>query len=143
MTWCCVDTIETCLFNDEPFILNTDLSTGQGIHWISCMMTKHKILWIYDPLGRYNKRPNDRLLVDILSRHDVLPYFSENKSQFNDSTLCGYYAILVCTKIKQLTKKISPILPTCRQLEDIIIDLFDDDNKATISDELAIYNHFN
>lgn len=108
--------------------------TGEtGIHWISCMLF-NKILWIYDSLGSRNYRPHDDILLDILKEHNIRPYWYNNPSQYTGSVWCGWYAILVCRKVKDCK--------TIQSANKVVDSLFGNDNKPTLSDELAVLHHF-
>lgn len=116
------------------FICNTDLSTGYGIHWIT-MKKLDDILYIYDSLGsKTNFRPYDKLMFKIIKKCGFKIYLYENKSQFKSSNWCGWYAILVCKYLEKCKT-----IDECNKMIDY---LFDNDNTATLSDEIEVINHF-
>ena len=50
----------------DPLIVNTDISSGPGIHWIVLYPVK-EICYIIDPLGENNFRPYDKIMIDRIN----------------------------------------------------------------------------
>ena len=50
----------------DPLIVNTDISSGPGIHWIVLYPVK-EICYIIDPLGENNFRPYDKIMIDKIN----------------------------------------------------------------------------
>lgn len=132
-----VDQIDKMLLNPNIncFILNTDLSDGLGIHWISCKkLEKSNIIYIYDSLGKNNNRIYDNLMFQKIKQCNYKPYLYDNKSQYNSSNWCGWYSVLCCKYLTQCK--------TINECNKMIDYLFDDDNKATVNDEIQVLIHF-
>ena len=93
------DQIGSKLQEGIPLIANTDLSSGQGIHWI-CIYPKDQYAMIIDPLGSKNFRPNDQIMFEQIEQAGYQPFFWNGKLQTMNSVLCGYFAIYVAKMIK-------------------------------------------
>jgi len=151
LPWCVVDTIEKCLKPYAPFVMNTTISSEQGIHWISCCLmngwqsspskTSPSILWIYDSLGKNNYRPYDSLMKNTLKKHNIQLYLYDNKSQYDDSVWCGWYAILVCKKLQSFIKAHQGKI-NIQEANKIVDGLFSGDGRATPADEKMVMAHF-
>jgi uncharacterized protein YneF (UPF0154 family) len=99
--WYSANTIPKDLKVGQPIIVNTDLKSGFGVHWITMIKLDPKNKYVYDPLGKNNPRISgqgqlvDSLLLDK-STH-LYPYESEMRS----SKDCGYFAIFVARLMKK------------------------------------------
>ena len=69
------------------YIVNTDVSTGPGLHWV-CIMLQNEIEY-FDSLGNEPKE------VKPFLQHQNKPYtYSTKRIQGYDSDVCGDYCIL-------------------------------------------------
>jgi len=95
-----VDTFAPLLKTNEAFIINTDLSSGQGIHWIT-LYPKNGICYIIDSLGAENDRPNDDVMFEIIEDAGLKPKFYPHSYQYMDNSMCGWFAMYVCKLINK------------------------------------------
>ena len=63
-----VDNIK--LYHKEPLIVNTDLSSGPGIHWI-VLYPVDNICYIFDPLGENNYRLYDNIKINKIREYGL------------------------------------------------------------------------
>ena len=68
LKWSMVDNIK--LSYKEPLIMNTDISSGPGIHWI-VLYPVDKVCYIFDPLGENNFRPYDKIMIEKLNDYGL------------------------------------------------------------------------
>jgi hypothetical protein len=83
------------LFNNAKrgsLILNLDDNSGPGTHWVA-VYWKDGVFFYFDSFGL---PPPEELLA---SARDKRLFYSDNRIQMDDSTMCGYYAMMF---IKQL-----------------------------------------
>jgi len=106
-----VDTFEKLLQYDKPFVVNTDVSTGQGIHYICLYKYDENNVFIIDSLGPHNFRPYDKIMFDILRKNHLNFSFYPYKFQTNKSIKCGWWAIWCCHLIDILLKHYDNINP--------------------------------
>lgn len=85
-----IDTIQSKLRLHHPLIVNTDLSSGGGIHWFVLYPTANKVV-VIDSLGQYNERPYDNVMLEQIGRHVFYP----GRYQYDNSNQCGWFAIYV------------------------------------------------
>ena len=78
----------------EPLIMNTDISSGPGIHWI-VLYPVDKVCYIFDPLGENNFRPYDKIMIEKINEYDLKIKFYPGRIQFKNSNLCGYFSIMI------------------------------------------------
>ena len=114
----------------DPLIVNTDISSGPGIHWIVLYPVK-EICYIIDPLGENNFRPYDNILIDRINDYGLKIKFYPGRSQFKNSNLCGYFSIMIAKYLK----KYEPDNPI-----HLINELFG--LKADNNDIKQLINHF-
>ena len=78
---------------EYAIIVNTDLKTGEGIHWLS-IIYRNKNLYIYDSLAR---NPfNDKYILQLIRYHKTLNsaiHYIEFPHQSPFSNVCGLYAV--------------------------------------------------
>lgn len=98
LKWSMVDNIK--LSHKEPLIMNTDISSGPGIHWI-VLYPVDKICYIFDPLGENNFRPYDKIMIDQINDYDLKLKFYPGRIQFKNSNLCGYFSIMIAKYLKK------------------------------------------
>lgn len=114
----------------DPLIVNTDISSGPGIHWIVLYPVKD-ICYIIDPLGENNFRPYDKIMIDIINDYGLKIKFYPGRIQFKNSNLCGYFSIMIAKYLK----KYEPDNPI-----HLINELFG--LKADNNDIKQLINHF-
>ena len=114
----------------DPLIVNTDISSGPGIHWIVLYPVKD-ICYIIDPLGENNFRPYDKLMIDRIHEFGLKIKFYPGRIQFKNSNLCGYFSIMIAKYLK----KYEPDNPI-----HLINELFG--LKADNNDIKQLINHF-
>ena len=98
LKWSMVDNIK--LSYKEPLIMNTDISSGPGIHWI-VLYPVDKVCYIFDPLGENNFRPYDKIMIDKINDYDLKLKFYPGRIQFKNSNLCGYFSIMIAKYLKK------------------------------------------
>ena len=98
LKWSMVDNIK--LSYKEPLIMNTDISSGPGIHWI-VLYPVDKVCYIFDPLGENNFRPYDKIMIDKLNDYNLKIKFYPGRIQFKNSNLCGYFSIMIAKYLKK------------------------------------------
>lgn len=98
LKWSMVDNIK--LSYKEPLIMNTDISSGPGIHWI-VLYPVDKVCYIFDPLGENNFRPYDKIMIDKINEYDLKIKFYPGRIQFKNSNLCGYFSIMIAKYLKK------------------------------------------
>ena len=98
LKWSMVDNIK--LTYKEPLIMNTDISSGPGIHWI-VLYPVDKVCYIFDPLGENNFRPYDKIMIEKLNDYDLKIKFYPGRIQFKNSNLCGYFSIMIAKYLKK------------------------------------------
>lgn len=114
----------------DPLIVNTDISSGPGIHWIVLYPVKD-ICYIIDPLGENNFRPYDKIMIDRINEFGLKIKFYPGRIQFKNSNLCGYFSIMIAKYLK----KYEPDNPI-----HLINELFG--LKADNNDIRQLINHF-
>ena len=98
LKWSMVDNIK--LSYKEPLIMNTDISSGPGIHWI-VLYPVDKVCYIFDPLGENNFRPYDKIMIDKINDYNLKIKFYPGRIQFKNSNLCGYFSIMIAKYLKK------------------------------------------
>jgi len=93
------------LVEDEPLIVNTDISSGPGIHWV-VMILKEGMVYIIDSLGPNNYRPYGKMMLQKIVDRGYDYSFYKFRFQKNDS-LCGWFSIY----LSYLYNKEKPIDP--------------------------------
>ena len=111
MKWCSVDTIDKCLGDDTPFILNSDISSGKGYHWLCCYEYSPNHLFIIDPLGPKNYRPYNNIMMKILKENNYDVIYYPFKFQQQLSNLCGEWSIWVAKIIEELKNEYEEVTP--------------------------------
>lgn len=86
------DEIADKLEDGVPLVVNTDLSGGPGIHWITLFRMGPKTL-IFDPLGPGNKRNNDAVIREQIQRTGSTGELVALRVQAKKSTHCGFFAL--------------------------------------------------
>ena len=100
------------------YIVNTDISTGPGIHWVSILVGD--ICEYFDPLGN----PPDKCKPFIENQEKVYIY-SDKKIQAPESDVCGDYCVLFsyyrCREMSM--KSFIAMFTEDKTLNDVMIEL--------------------
>jgi len=94
--WYSADTIPEGIRNGDVFLVNTDVSKGQGIHWITVCKRQGNI-YVFDPLGPNNDRDNNDIIIENLSASVANPdniHIITKKSQNINANTCGWISLL-------------------------------------------------
>jgi hypothetical protein len=89
----------------EPLIVNTDNTGGPGVHWVVMVKMRdedHPGVYLYDPLGRNNKR----VTSDGKPSKLKFDWVQWPASQLASTDHCGYFAIYVADLIRQVKPRI-------------------------------------
>ncbi|MBM3939130.1 MAG: hypothetical protein FJ333_10840 [Sphingomonadales bacterium] len=88
---CSADTIPAKLKHKESLIINTDLSTGPGIHWY-CVVRIHDVLECFDSLS---VSPEKKIFLESHFNFKGLKFIAYNSTQLQplESSLCGQYCL--------------------------------------------------
>ena len=70
------------------YIINTDIASGPGLHWVSLIITP-KIAYIYDSFSRDPKKLLPHLLQH-LTKYKIVSSDRKDKEQRGDSAICGH-----------------------------------------------------
>lgn len=118
------------------FIINSDISAGNGIHYFVCYIYQPFHIFVIDSLGNKNigQRPYDKIFLNILNDNNFNIQFYNYKFQQNNSVHCGWFAIYICKLIQKLN------YPSIDILKNKIIDIFG--KTADDDDELVILKSF-
>ena len=116
--WYSVDRIPK--IGATPFIINTDLQSGPGIHWIAARRYGKK-LFIVDSLGPNNYRQNDDVMFSQIRAQGLTPTFYDGKFQQGakkklGNKACGWYA--------QVSATILELSPTIKEANERLYTLF-------------------
>jgi hypothetical protein len=102
-----INTFGNLLKNDrEAFIVNTDHTSGTGIHWITIMPIDDRV-FIVDSLGQNNVRPYDNIMFSTFANAGLEPVFYRGRFQWDNDSLCGWFAIYVTKMLNDNAKGIS------------------------------------
>ena len=82
------DTIPAISGAARAMIVNTDKSTGRGVHWLACLDVDGK-RYFNDPLGYYGKE--QRADLETLQPH---PFAEDDNEQHPDQKDCGVRALV-------------------------------------------------
>lgn len=103
--WFNIDTIPSALPVGEAVIVNTDRSSGNGVHWMTLVRLNEKTYYLFDPLGPKNERVEsdgsadvDRLLARAV-RPGIVNHYPHAVQQHSD-VLCGFHALYVAGLIR-------------------------------------------
>ena len=70
------------------YIINTDIASGPGLHWIALIITP-KIAYIYDSFSRDPKKLLPHLLQH-LSKYKIVSSDRKDSEHRGDSAICGH-----------------------------------------------------
>lgn len=90
--WGSVDNFAGKLKDREPIIVNTDISSGQGIHFFT-VIPIDDVLFIIDSLGTNNYRPYDDIMFREIEQTGLRPVFFNGRMQFDNDSLCGWFSL--------------------------------------------------
>ena len=81
---------ELCCCSEETglFVVNLDVSTGSGTHWV-CLNLEHQKSEYFDSLGNFSSK-----LEDFLLKRNCDYVYNPKKIQADTSDVCGDYCIL-------------------------------------------------
>lgn len=116
--WGSVDNFVGKLKDRIPMVVNTDVSNGSGIHWI-CVILVDGTVYIIDSLGPSNFRPYDNLMLTNLAQAGYDYAFYDGRFQWDNDSLCGWFAIYVAKVLKDSPDRLTPKL-----VFDIVYDAF-------------------
>ena len=107
---------KTKITKDECLILNLDVNSGPGIHWM-CLFTEHDVSYYFDS---YGLPPPAEVLNYCKSKER---YYAEYPIQQDDKVeiLCGHYCVYVLYKLTNGYKfnEILEELQSCGTLDKI------------------------
>jgi hypothetical protein len=116
------------------FIINSDISSGNGIHYYVVYVYEINKVYIIDSLGKqqHSGRPYDDIMMQSLNGFDVrwFPY----KFQMNKSVHCGWFSIFTAKLVERLN------YPPVNVVEQRLIKLFG--KTADNADEQVLVNAF-
>ena len=109
-------------------ILNTDLKTGEGKHWLA-IVYRNKHLFIYDSLAR---NPfDDKHILELINHHKTMNssvHYMRFPHQSTISNVCGLYAIFAILFLsrRKTFEDLNAKFDVCntKQNDLFIIDLF-------------------
>lgn len=90
----------------NAFVCNTDVSTGNGIHWLAMLPLKDT-LYIFDSLGPDNYRPNDKIMLSQIEKAGYRPAFYDGMYQYANNSMCGFFAIYVAQQLNKHIKQLN------------------------------------
>ena len=70
------------------YIINTDLESGKGIHWVSLILTP-KTAYVYDSFARDLKKLLPHL-IQHLKNYKIVSSDRKDSEQKGDSQICGH-----------------------------------------------------
>jgi hypothetical protein len=132
--WASADNFTKILKDREAVIINTDISIGQGIHWI-VLYPYENICLIVDSLGKNNNRNNNSLILQTIKENNLKPYIYDGEFQYKDNTLCGWYAIYISNLINQHK---ADIRTTIKMINQIFGRTADDDDIKVLIDAFTL-----
>lgn len=135
LKWSSVDTIDNLLNQEEAFVVNTDISTGSGIHWI-VMKVFDNTVFIIDPLGPRNYRPYDETMFETIHNNGMRPQFYPGSMQFKTNSLCGWFSIFMAKEIN------SNNIGSIKECIGLIDQFFGKNRKADKNDERVLVQAF-
>ena len=87
-----------CYAQNQPFekksgfyIINTDLESGKGIHWVALILTA-KTAYVYDSFGRDPKKLLPHL-IQHLANYKIVSSDRKDKEQIGNSSICGHASL--------------------------------------------------
>lgn len=117
----------------KAFIVNTDISSGPGIHYIT-LYPMGNIVYIVDSLGKNNYRPYDYIMFKKLQNYDV--EFYPASFQFSNTSLCGWLATAAALILNHHKPK------TPQEVDEVLDSYFGKDRIPTNADEKVLLRFF-
>ena len=87
-----------------PLIVNTDVSSGPGIHWIVFLL-RGKTVYVIDPLGPNNYRPYQGVINQLASKNGLSLKYFPGEFQFDDNSSCGWFSVYVAKALQLINPK--------------------------------------
>ena len=135
LQWASIDNFAQYLTRANiPCVTNTDISTSEGIHWITLVRVS-KTVCIIDPLGPDNERPYDDMMFGAIRDLNCDAHIFPHKFQLASSSSCGYFAMYVAELIKSLAK------PTPQSIDNAVERAFGDSADTGDLQRIAAYFH--
>jgi len=107
---------------EKKFVLvfNTDIASGEGIHWGVIYSSRPEVAYYFDSFG---KRPHHKEILQFLRRFKTV-YYSTSKSQNIDASTCGHYCIFVVLELfnGQSFRSIVNYLKTISNDDQFVVD---------------------
>lgn len=91
LPWATADTFD--LRKTPVVIVNTDIQSGPGIHWITIATTRDKRALIIDSLGPRDDQPYNDMITTRIKLQGFTPTLYKGKFQFDYDHSCGWFAI--------------------------------------------------
>ena len=85
------------------YIINTDLESGKGIHWVSLILTA-KTAYIYDSFSRDPKKLLPHL-IQHLKNYKIVSSDRKDKEQIGNSQICGHNCLAFLLVVQKLGVK--------------------------------------
>lgn len=118
--WMCRDNIPDNLKNDS-YIINTDVSSGPGMHW-QCFVIQFPFIFWIDPFGmNFGMKPTKEIIKWGKDHHFNKLYASEMDIQPKFSNACGHISLYIAIHIKPLIGKLNE-----QSFDKFLSDNFDD-----------------
>lgn len=85
-------------------------------------------VFIIDPLGPRNERPYDDTMFNIINTNGMKHKFYNGSMQYDDGSICGWFAIFLCKVINQINPQ------SIGECEKLIDQIFGRDRKPDDGD---------
>ena len=110
------------LTHDCSFIVNTDYSTGRGIHWVAIFAPKNGIIEYFDPFGN---KPINKEIYDFINVNSSDYIYNKKEIQNLSSIKCGLFCLFfLMTRSRGIPmKKSSEFFNEISYLNDDLIDI--------------------
>ena len=89
-------------FKPGYYIINTDLKTGPGVHWIALVLTKTNA-YIYDSFARNSNKLVSHLVKRLkLAKYTIINSDPRDREQKETEIICGHLSIAWLSVVKEL-----------------------------------------
>ena len=89
------------------YIINNDVKSGAGIHWIAMVLTAKKA-YIYDSVARDSNKLVSHLVKKLkLAKYTIINSDRKDKEQKETEIICGHLSISFLSVVKELGIKAS------------------------------------
>jgi len=102
--WAMTDTLGPTLKQNSIIIVNSDISRGDGIHWL-VIICHQGVCLVIDPLGPNNELPYRNLMEQSIKTQGWRIRYYSYKFQMPSSYHCGQFSILVARLARLMIKK--------------------------------------